>query len=808
MENKPRGLGPEERANLAKHLKRKIVELIEKRLAGAVDLEAQTIGGDTALTIAASTGREEYVVKLLAAGANLDAQTDDGKTALILAAAHGHDEIVAKLLAAGANIDAQTKDGKTALTIAAESGHEEIVAKLLAAGANPDAQTENGDTALILAAQSGHEEIVAKLLAAGANVDVKSKYGNTALISAVYTCQEGNVAKLLAAGANLDAQENDGKTALTVAARSGHDGIVAKLLAVGANLDAQLKDGKTALIIAAKRGHEQIVAKLLAAGANVAKQARDGWTALMWAAGRGHKNVVAKMLAADTGSGDYLNMQSQKGCTALFLASYKGNQDVVALLLGAGADPNVRTTTDRGMTALTVAASNGHTEVVKKLLAAGINADVPSVDGWTALMFAAVGGHGATVAELLAARADLSTGDKNGWTTGANTNVQCSKHGQTALMLAASKGNEEIVTKLLDAGADPNLESKTRKIAFVYADEAGHTQISALLKPECVDPISMEYIPKKYRVDLKDSSERGFRTWDARSLAKMFEAGQCVHPLSREPLSEDVQAKIKHINEGRTHLESAILRSNCEEVDRLSKRTSKQELDERKLISFAIRKLHSGDNRDRGDLIRIVKSLLLAGAPVGLEELLAASDLRNMEVWEMLWMVARPDPSECGNMLLRAAGRCNLPLTRFLVERGVDPNGSPLIVACNLNTLDVQPMTIYQVVRTLVEGGARVDNDAGHLALHAACFQGNVRTIKYLIDVGADVNARVDGETALTRATFEEVITLLLAVGATEGFDKALEKAKKDGKKDIVAVLELCRKVDLRSPDPKRRRLS
>lgn len=99
----------------------------------------------------------------------------------------------------------------------------------------------------------------------------------------------------------------------------------------------------------------------------------------------------------------------------------------------------------------------------------------------------------------------------------------------------------------------------------------------------------------------------------------------------------------------------------------------------------------------------------------------------------------------------------------------------------------------------MVEGGARLDtSDVKEVmkeVLLEACSIGRVEVVKYLVEIGADVHARVNGETALTRASNLELVTYLLAIGAEEGVDDALENGKRERREDIVGLLELRKKM-------------
>jgi len=95
-------------------------------------LNAQSVDGDTALTVAAAKGYTDVVQALLAATGggtrlHLDAQDAVGYTALMRASARGHRDIVQLLRAAGADAAVRNLDGNTDDDVAAPTAGDAVV---------------------------------------------------------------------------------------------------------------------------------------------------------------------------------------------------------------------------------------------------------------------------------------------------------------------------------------------------------------------------------------------------------------------------------------------------------------------------------------------------------------------------------------------------------------------------------------------------------------------------------------------------------------------------------------------------------
>jgi ankyrin repeat protein len=151
--------------------------------------------------------------------------------------------------------------------------------------------------------------------------------------------------------------------------------------------------------------------------------------------------------------GEDVKAAEADGTTALHWAAQRDDAATVALLLDAGADASAANRFK--VTPLELAATNGNAEIVERLLAAGADANARSREGQTPLMSAALNGRVGAVDALLARGADV-----HAWET---------YRGQTALMLAAGEGNVDAMRSLIAAGAGVNVQSKSGFTPLLFA---------------------------------------------------------------------------------------------------------------------------------------------------------------------------------------------------------------------------------------------------------------------------------------------------------------------------------------------------
>jgi ankyrin repeat protein len=150
------------------------------------------------------------------------------------------------------------------------------------------------------------------------------------------------------------------------------------------------------------------------------------------------------------------------GGTALLAAAELDNVALVEMLLAAGARADAANRNN--ITPLAVAALNGNAELIERLLAHGASVDELSGEGQTPLMLAAQNGRPDAVAVLLR--------------RGANVHAVEPFRGQSALMWAAAAGNAEAARLLLEHGARTEDKTKSGFTALLFA--VRNAQLDAL----------------------------------------------------------------------------------------------------------------------------------------------------------------------------------------------------------------------------------------------------------------------------------------------------------------------------------------
>jgi ankyrin repeat protein len=235
------------------------------------------------------------------------------------------------------------------------------------------------------------------------------------------------------------------------------------------------------LLDAAERGDRAAVMRLLTSkGVNVNTPGPDGTTAIMYAAANDDLELVRALIKA----GADAKAKNQFGTTAITEAAIIGSAPIIEALLKAGADPNTKN--PEGETPLMAVARSGKVEAAKRLLEAGADVNAKeSFGGQTALMWAAAQSQPEMVKLLASKGADLNArGVIRQWERKIITEPRpkdMNKGGFTPLLYAAREGCVECARHLIAAGADPDLEDPERITPLTMALLNLHFEFAAFM---------------------------------------------------------------------------------------------------------------------------------------------------------------------------------------------------------------------------------------------------------------------------------------------------------------------------------------
>ncbi len=448
-----------------------------------------------------------------------------------------------------------------------------------------------------------------------------------------------------------------------------------------------------------------------------------------------------------------VNARQPDGSTALHWAAYRGDARTAALLLAAGAHPNVRT--DTGMTPLLLACQAGNLQLVKALVDAGADVSQTLTHGETPLMMAARTGS-VPVMRLLVAH-------------GAKVDARERLRGTTALMWAASEGNTDAVRFLIAKGADVSARSATTAPGRKpYLAETGRSRISqfaygyglAGIIVKQSSAASQKEVQKEIdtaravleRYPLPKLPPPSKKQWggltplifaarqgDLATVKVLLDAGANVNEMSEfgwTPLLVATQNRYYQLG-------AYLLRHGAN--PNLANEGGWNPL----YIATDNRNIADGDYPVRKpdmDHLDFIKLLLAAGANPNLR---MRSSLDTRTVFTNQWL-----QEDGATPFLRAAQSGDLVLMKLLMAHGADPgiptyiNVTPLMVASGIGwvegvTYEWSPQETYQTVKFLLDLGADVnaqDLVDRRTALMGAAHKGRNDVVQLLVDHGADLS--------------------------------------------------------------------
>ncbi len=380
------------------------VAMAEELIRAGANVKTANRFGATPLSLASTNGSAAVITELLKAGENPNAVVSDmGDTALMLAARTGKPDALKVLLDHGADSNKTNAEGQTALMWAVAEKNAAAAKVLIEHGANVNAQTHKlpppsmfqtifsapfpagGMTALLYAARQNDIESAGILIAAGADVKESAADASSPLLVATFNEHYALAKFLLEHGADPNAADDKGRGPLyavidmrnlewsTRPAPPEKDtlsdlDLIKALLDHGANPNARLTKkiplrgqpsfdgrwanaiGATPLWRAAQSDDVTVMRLLKDRGADPSIATNDDTTVLMIAAGVGWSDGQSHGSQADAPEalklclewGGDVNAVNDEGYTALHGASFRGANEVVQFLVDHGAKMDVK----------------------------------------------------------------------------------------------------------------------------------------------------------------------------------------------------------------------------------------------------------------------------------------------------------------------------------------------------------------------------------------------------------------------------------------------------------------------------------
>ncbi len=402
-----------------------------------------------------------------------------------------------------------------------------------------------------------------------------------------------------------------------------------------------------------------------------------------------------------------VNQAAPDGATALHWAVHRNDAGLVDLLLDAGAD--VSAVNRYGVQPISLAAENGNAEILEALLDAGADPNAALPEGETVLMTAARTGDAAAIRVLLV--------------RGADPNLRDGFRGQTALMWAAARNNADAVHALAELGADVHAETET-----VARPPLGNQLFYA---PPPTGFTALLFAARSGHID---------------AVQVLLAAGADVNDT---------------LSDGQSALVVAVANANWELADYLLDRGADPNLAGAGWNALhqllRTRRMNTGFGfpgpipSGSVDSIDVLKKMIAVGGDV--DARMTVNGMKDGQRNRLNRLGATP--------FFLAAKVTDTEAMRVLLDAGADatvPSAdgtTPLMVASGVaiwnpgedgGSLPGQENEVLDAVKLCLEHGDDINaaNYRGMTALHGAAFRGANNVAEYLVEQGADLDARTD----------------------------------------------------------------
>ena len=415
-----------------------------------------------------------------------------------------------------------------------------------------------------------------------------------------------------------------------------------------------------------------------------------------------------------------VNAPQNDGMTALHWAAYTEDVEAAKLLLEAGAGVTT-TTRNGGITPLMMASATGNASIIEALIEAGANPNATGGDGATPLMRAAVAGKSDAISVLLG--------------YGADPNARTATNGQTALMMASAENRAEAVTMLAAHGANLAATTKVVSLKVDAVSEDGTTITAGVNNRTATGGVAAMGGMTALLFAARDGQLDAVRA--------LLAAGSDVNQVSESDRSSPLVIAIGngHYDLGQFLLDHGA-DPNLKNTYGLAPLYATIDM-QYAPVSWAPNPL---TDQERVRHIELMKALLDAGADPNARLV--------VKLWfrptshDQLWV-----DTAGSTAFWRAAQATDVPAMRLLVAFGADPTISttagttPLMVAAGIGfngNFSQHADAWREAVDYCLELGIDLQaaDAEGYTALHGAAYRGDNELVKFLVSIGAGLDAR------------------------------------------------------------------